>query len=239
MSENNKNKSNLGAIIATAVVVVAAVVAFVVMLVTGGKPKPNEDQTLPDGTVVSFNPTQELVDECGENAQRLITDNYTVMRLFVTEGLSHLDEPYGNRPDDGFYTANSADYKTYDDIDKLVKSCYTEKEAARILTQMPADPAASTTASLVEIYRPRDAVVNGTKQKVLGINEKFKPFTEYNKQWSSISIKIVPSSETECYVTVYLGADKDADLSSVDSANVLTTQMMKENGEWRLSQLIY
>ncbi len=238
MSENNQNKSNPIAIIVTAAVVLAAVAAFIVMLVTSSNRTPNEDQTLPDGTVVDFKPTQELIDECGEQAQKLVSSNYTIMRLFVTEGLPHLDEPYGNPPEDGMYTVNSADYKTYDEIEALVKSCFTEKEATRILTQMPADPASSTSASLIAVYKPRDAYVNGIEYK-LGINEKFKPATAYNKPWGSISIKIVPSSETECYITAYLGAEKDVDLSSVEASNVLTTQMIKENGEWRLSQLIY
>ena len=227
MSENNQNKSRLSAVIATAVVALAAVAAIIVLVVTSRAPK--EEQTLPDGTVVDFRPTQELVDECGEHAQELVAKNYTILRLFVTEGLPHKDEPYGNRPEDGLYTANSADYKTYDEIEKLVKSCFIEKEAKRILTQMPADPAVSMTASLIEVYKTRDDYVNGTKQKVLGINEP----------WSSISIRIVPSSDSECYVTVYLGAGKDVDLSSVETSDILTTQMVKENGEWRLSQLIY
>lgn len=237
MSENNQNKSRLSAVIATAVVALAAVAAIIVLVVTSRAPK--EEQTLPDGTVVDFRPTQELVDECGEHAQELVAKNYTILRLFVTEGLPHKDEPYGNRPEDGLYTANSSDYKTFDEIEKLVKSCFTEKEAKRILTQMPADPAVSMTASLIEVYKTRDDYVNGTKQKVLGINEQFKPFDAYNKPWSSISIRIVPSSDSECYVTVYLGAGKDVDLSSVETSDILTTQMVKENGEWRLSQLIY
>lgn len=237
MSENNQNKSHFGAIIATAAVALAAVVAIIVALTRGGAPK--EENTLPDGTVVNFNPTQELVDECGENAQKLIASNYTIMRLFVTEGLPHIDEPYGNRPEDGVYTVSSADYKSYDEIEKLVKSCFVETEAARILTQMPADPSASTSASLIAVYKPREDVVNGTRQTVLGINEQFKPFTAYNKPWGSVSIKIVPSSETECYVTVYLGAGKDSDLSNVAASDILTTQMIKENSEWRLVQLIY
>lgn len=234
MSENNLNKSSPGALIATVAVVLAAIAALAVLIVRSNTP--NEEQQLPDGTVVDFKPSEELVDECAENAQRLLADNYTILRLFVTEGLPHVDEPYGNRPDDGMYTTNSADYTTYEEIEEFVKSCFVEAEATRILTQMPADPA-SGSGALIAVYQPRFSYL--TKKTGIGINENFKPYTSYSKPWGSLIINIVPSSETECYVTVYLGAGEDADLSDVESGNVLTTQMKKENGEWRLAQLIY
>lgn len=233
MSEN-LNKPRPGALTATVAVVLAAVAALVVLIVRSSAP--DEDRQLPDGTVVDFKPSQELVDECAENAQKLIADNYTILRLFVTEGLPHIDEPYGNRPDDGMYTTNSVDYTKYEEIETFVKSCFVDTEAARILTQMPADPA-SGSGSLIAVYQPRFSLL--TKETGIGISENFKPYTAYSKPWGSLIIKIVPSSETECYVTVYLGAGEDSDLSDVESANVLTTQMKKENGEWRLAQLIY
>ena len=107
-----------------------------------------------------------------------------------------------------------------------------------------------TRPETIAVYGSRDVYVDadgvledGTsayvKKSVLGINEFFKPYTDYKKPWGSISIKIAPLSETECNVTVYLGADKDVDLSSVEDTDILSTKMIKENGEWRLAKLVY
>ncbi|MDE6726895.1 MAG: hypothetical protein K2J80_03015 [Oscillospiraceae bacterium] len=237
---------------------------------------------LPDGTEITFKPTQEFADECGNVARELVADNYKIIRLFISEGLPHLDEPYGNRPEDGLYIVKSDRYSSLGEIETFVKSIYTEKEAQRILTQMPSDPAVlldggdSADAVLVAVYGIREIYVDVpsdepdgadepeyggtvvpsdenneagdglepsaphyTKQSVLGINELFKPYTAYRKPWGSISIRVLPTSEEECHVTVYLGADKDVNLSSVEETNILETKMIKENGEWRLENLIY
>ena len=322
MSEKKQNnkKSAVSAIVATVIVAVAAVAAIVVLFTMNKKPTAK----LPDGTSTSFKPSQELVDECGAKAQELISDNYRIVRLFITEGLPYEEEPYGNLPEDGAYTVDSKEYKTYEQMEQFVKSVFVEDEANRILTQMPSDPATyfaknsdsssqsassgettvsssvssgstsgNTTSSgntsnkpapeLISVYTSRVAYVDVQtetseeskpqvpdvlvptesgesdtessednssetskptsltyqKTNVLGISEYFKPYTAYNKPWNSISIKIVPTSEEECYVTVYLGADKDVNLSSVEDSDILNTKMIKQNGEWRLTELVY
>lgn len=295
MSEKKKTskKSGASAVVATVIVALAAVVAIVALLMMNKSP--SENQELPDGTVVTFKPTQELIDECGAKAQQLISDNYRIVRLFITEGLPYQEEPYGNRPEDGAYTVNSDEYKTYEQMENYVNSVFVEEEAHRILTHMPSDPAAmysSDTSSdvsqntsgsgsgseYISVYTSRVAYVDipvessevslpkvpdivvpeqssgdeesssvaskpsaptYTKESVLGISENFKPYTAYNKPWNSISIKIIPTSEEECHVTVYLGADKDINLSSVGESDILNTEMVKENGEWRLTQLVF
>lgn len=282
MSEQKKGKkkAQTSAIIATIAAAVSAIAALVVLLVILNKQ--HDTPRLPDGTEITFKPTQEFADECGNVARELVADNYKVIRLFISEGLPHLDEPYGNRPEDGMYTVKSDRYSSLEEIETFVKSVYTEKEAQRILTQMPSDPAAladggnSADATLVAVYGMREIYVDipldepdgtsgsedgsadvpgdenneagessepsaphYTKQSVLGINELFKPYTAYRKPWGSISIKVLPTSEEECHVTVYLGADKDVNLSSVEETDILETKMVKENGEWRLENLIY
>lgn len=282
MSEQKKGKkkAQTSAIIATIVAAVSAIAAMVVLLVILNKQ--HDTPKLPDGTEITFKPTQEFADECGNVARELVADNYKVIRLFISEGLPHLDEPYGNRPEDGLYTVKSDRYSSLEEIETFVKSVYTEKEAQRILTQMPSDPAAlldggnSEDTPLVAVYGMREIYVDipldepdgasgpedggadipgdennedeegsessaphYTKQSVLGINELFKPYTAYRKPWGSISIKVLPTSEEECHVTVYLGADKDVNLSSVEETDILETKMVKENGEWRLESLIY
>ncbi len=322
-----QTSSKAGGVVATILVAAAAIAAIIVLVIINKKSE-TESKTLPDGTTVSYDATTELYDECGEEARRLMADNYKMIRLFITEGLPHLDEPYGNRPDDGFYTVDSEDYKTYEQLESFVKSVYTEQEAERILTKMPSDPAVTyggvkrdedtsvntsekeTPPEYIAVYNSRDVYVDiensseetskpkvpnvvvpdasaegeesdaqnvedaadvpsddtympdantgefessessavgaveshdptYTKQSVLGINEFFVPYTEYNRLWSSISIKVVPSDYNECFITVYLGADRDVDLSSVDDSDVISTKMVKENGAWKLTELVY
>ena len=290
MSEkkNESPKKGASTLIATIIVAIAAVAAIIVLMVMTHKT--DSPQKLPDGTVVTFKPSRELADECGANAQALMADNYKVVRMFVSEGLPHLDEPYGNRPEDGVYTVSSDEYKTYAELEAFIKSGYTAEEAQRILTQMPSDPASSikqdgetdsvasdtsediSRPEFIAVYAPREIYVDispdtesseskvpdvvipepdesggvskpaepsYTKRSVLGISEYFKPYTAYNKPWGSISIKILPANEDECYITVYLGADKDVDLSSVEDTDIFNTKMVRVDGEWRLTELIY
>lgn len=269
--KKEKTKSAASAIVATAIAAAAAIAAIVVLVIIINKPKETEKPAESAASV--FEPTQELADECGAQAQRLMENNYKVIRLFVKEGLPREAEPYGNRPEDGFYTVNSTEYMAYEQIEELVKSTYTETEARRILTQMPSDPSAAdgesggSDSEPIAVYGTREIYVdvpaevsdgaetdgdeddeNGgdsperpsyEKKTVLGINELFKPYTAYSKPWGSISIRVLPLSEEECDITVYLGADKDVNLSSVDETDILSTKMIKENGEWYLESLIY
>ncbi len=287
MSEKKNGSSKKGAstLIATIIVAAAAVAAIIVLVLMTRKT--DSPQRLPDGTEVTFKPSAEFVNECGANAQALMDDNYKVVRMFVSEGLPHLDEPYGNAPEDGLYTVSSDEYKTYAELETFIKSVYTAEEAERILTRMPSDPGASVdggagsaSTDTSEVSRPEFIAIYGVreiyadtssepgpteskvpgvvvpessesgevskpsepssvKRKVLGINEYFKPYTAYNKPWGSISIKIVPMNEDECHITVYLGADKDVDLSSVEDTDILNTKMVRVDGEWRLTELIY
>ena len=257
MSEQNKGKttSSASTIIATAIVALAAVAAIIVLIVMSKKPGDGR-QDMQNNVVVESAGGQDFIDECGENAQRLVQGNYRIVRLFISEGLPYRDEPYGNRPEDRLYTVNSEEFKTFDDVMTLVKSVFVEDEANRILMRMPLDPAAAygvggnpEEAQLISVYWTRDEYVDASdtsaggsgyvKQTVLGISERFKPYTDYKKPWGSTSIRIVPVNEEECDITIYLGADKDVDLSSVEDSDILTTKMVKVNGEWRLTKLVF
>lgn len=290
MNDKKKRGSGAVSIIATLIVAVAALAAvFVLVKMNRTEKKP---QVLPDGTEVSFQPTQELADECGAAAQKLISGNIKAIGLFVSEGLPHLSEPYGNRPEDHLFTVNSDEFQTYEQLEAFVKSIYTEEEAARILTSMPSNPAGGNNSRFeseavpeyIAVYSPREIEVevsgdteyslpkvpevvipkpeSGTssdisntsaesgaadskpnrhfeKKTVLGISEYFAPNSGYNRPWQTISMKVLPANENECYLTVYLGADKDVILSSVGDEDILVTSMVKENGEWRLTKMIY
>lgn len=41
--------------------------------------------------------------------------------------------PYGNLPEDGYYTVNSTDYNSLEQIEELVRSVYAEDAAEQIL----------------------------------------------------------------------------------------------------------
>lgn len=247
--------------VATIIVAVAAVAAIVVLLVIMKK---TGERGGSDNSMVTFKPTEQFAEECGEKAQELIAGNYTAVRLFVSEGLPHLAEPYGNPPEDGLYTVDSDEYNTFEQIKSLINSVYTEEEAYRILNRSPSDPANNST-DIIAVYAPREIFVNAdevsqeevsvpkvpdvvlpnesaapfVKQTVLGINENFKPYIDYKKPWGSISIKVNPISEEECDITVYLGADRDVNLSSVEETDILTTKMIRENNAWRLTKMVY
>lgn len=218
-----------GALISTIVLAAAAVAAVIVFIALKGNGAQGNQS---DGSVVTFEATQELADECGKNAQELVKKNYEVIKLFVTQGVSHLPEPYGNSPESGYFEADSSEYKSFDQVENLVKSVYTAQEAERVLTKMPADPS-NAGGNLIAVYASRKSLSDGSA--VLGVNELFKPNKAYNKNWSSISIKAVPTSEEECSVTVYLGDDA----SNVSDSDIFKTKMIKENGEWRLSEIMY
>lgn len=151
MSENNSNNNNKkqshAALISTIIVAVAAVAAVVVLLLL----KNSNKTTLSDGTEITFRPSSQLVEECNNEAHDLISKSYDVIRLFVTEGLPHLDEPYGNDPEDGIYTVNSEKYTSLQQIEDLVKSVYTDEAADKILHNLDGNG--------LEVYKNREIYV--------------------------------------------------------------------------------
>lgn len=230
-------KNSNGPIIATIIVAVAAIAAIGVFFMSKMN---NDTRGTSQSTSASFNAPQELITECEDNARALITKNYEVISLFVTQGVSYLPEPYGNSPETGYYEVDSERYKTFEQIEELVKSVYTAEEAQRVLTAMPAEPSGDTSdssadsADLIAVYAARSSYSDGSS--VLGINERFKPFTDYDKQWNAVNIEINPVSEEECKLTVLIGRGT-SDTSSEDVT--FNTLIVKENGEWRLSDIIY
>lgn len=229
MSENrNKQKSSNSALIATIIVAVAAVAAIVMLIIVM---KSGNGETLPNGSrVEKFSATSEQINECLTSAHDLVASNYTIIKLYITEGLPHLDEPYGNKPEDGIYTVDSDKYKTPDDMQNLLKSIYTEQAANAIWER--------------GVYKTRYikdglAVNSDTAgaEQVLGISEDFNPKTDYSVNWSSTPLEVIPTAEDKCKVVIYVNGASPND-SDVSEGNVLTTEMVKENGAWRLTELI-
>ena len=256
----SKQKTSLAPIISTIVVaaLALAVAVFAIVLITG-EDAPSEGNTSVGGdTSVSapFAPTQELVDECTYAAHDLVAANYKVVRLFVTEGLDHLDEPYGNLPEDGYYTADSAAYRSFEDISSLLHSVYTSDEAERILTNVDGNG--------LQVYKDREKLVKieetyeGTAETtaepeastedgsvqykteyVLGISADFVPAQDYTKDWSSVRIAVTPISENECSLKVYLDGVSPDTATEDDADSVLAITMIRTENGWRLTSFAY
>lgn len=241
MSEKKNKKQNNASLIATIIVTVLAIAAVLAMIfvMNGGGKKPEISVSEP------FRPTAEFEQECEYQAHDLVKEGYDIIKLFVTQGLPHTDEPYGNAPEDGIYTvdtAKSGEYKTLADIEKKVKSVYTDEEAAKILTDIDGKG--------FSVYKNRIILVDNDssaenaprykEETVLGINAEFKADAEREILWESCSLAVLPKSETECEITIYLGgAGETSDLSSADPNKVLRTEMIKTDAGWRLTKFIY
>lgn len=241
MSEQKNKKQNTASLVATIVVAVLAIAAVVAMIfVMNGGGKKQEISVSED-----FRPTAEFEQECEYQAHDLVKGGFDVIRLFVTQGLPHKDEPYGNAPEDGVYTVDtekSGEYKELSDIEKKVKSVYTDEAAAKIMTDIDGKG--------FSVYKNRKILVDNDssdenaprykEETVLGINAQFKADAAREKLWESCSLAVLPVSETECEITIYLGGSGEAsDLSSVDPSKILRTEMIKTDAGWRLTKFVY
>lgn len=245
----SKQNNSLIPLISTIVVAVLAIVVVIVALVVISGDNAGSSADSGSSAEVSasqpFEPTQELVDECTYAAHDLVADNYRILRLFVTEGLPHEDEPYGNIPEDGLYTVSSSEYKSLQQIEELVHSVFVEEEAVRVLGNMDGKGLAVyqnreklVKADNTDVADGESAAIRYEKEYVLGISADFVPDTDYAKDWSSCRIAIIPRSETLCELTVYLDG-LDENTASSNSESVLSVTMVKVEQDWRLEKFVY
>ncbi len=223
MSEKNTKQSKLP-LIATIVVAVLAVAAVVALILILGS-KPVESNSSSSNEV--FRPTAEFEQECEYAAHDLVKDSYEIIRLFVTQGLPHLDEPYGNAPEDGIYTVDtekSRGYASYEDIEKKVKSVYTDEAAEKVMK--------------LDVYKKRKSPYND--DVVLGINANFVADATREKLWENCALAVLPTSETECDITIYLDVPSESfDTSDASEDKILRTKMVKTDAGWRLTEFVY
>lgn len=230
MSNKKKsNQANTAPLIATIVVALAAIAAVIVLLVISGS-KDGDSEPVSDKS--GFSVTAELIEECSDNASDLVRQNYEIIKLFVTEGLPKKAEPYGNEPEDGIYTVDSAEYTKLSQIEELVRSVYVDGEADRVLHRMGVTLKDGSTA-LMEVYKNREVF----GETFLGIDARFIPDANYSHDWSNCFVEIQPMSETVCEITVYVNGIS-AEEASAHPESVLKTEMVKQDGNWRLSQVL-
>ena len=223
----NKSKAPLIATVIVAVLAVAAVVALIIVLnSTDGTENPSSSEDS------GFTVTKEFQQECEYAAHDLISASFEVMRLYVFEGLSTVSEPYGNEPEDGYYnvyTEDNGKYNTLEDIEKLVKSVYTEDAAYKIMHNIDGNG--------FEVFKNRKDVYVGSE--VLGMSADFIPNTSKRDLWANLKFQVTPKSETNCEMKIYLGVvEENADLSEVDESRIAELEMVKTADGWRFSDFV-
>lgn len=204
--------NNKPAFIATVIValVAVAVAVFAFWKIAQDKQETDLMQTDKNATYI---PTEEISEEMKDAAELLIRNNYAVVKLYYTRGLPHEEEPYGNRPEGGVYFVDSQEYKTLDDVQKILDETFFEEEASRIKS----DP-----HGYGPVYLEREGR--------LGISESFTPDTDYPVNWENPSYEVKAKSDIECTLEVTLLVNETEATEKVT--------MMKLNGEWRLERII-
>lgn len=224
-------KSSNAPLIATIALAAVAIAAVVILLIFMNKGKdPGGEEITPSS---GFTVTAELHSECAEAAQKLVSDNYEVIRLFVTEGLP-LKSVYGKAPEaiDGAYEISSDKYTEYSQIETLVKSIYTDEAAESILTKSEIPPQGGAVKK-VRIYD--DHVIHGAK--FFGVIENFSVDDSYKRDWSDCYIVTVPESEDRCAVTVYTDGVSESD-AETHLESVLKVTMLKTSSGWRFTSFL-
>ncbi len=219
----------LYAILLSVGAVAAVAVFFIVNIILGGElpglSKPAEDTSASQS---EEQPPEDNGDEAANEAlveevkdaveKHLIIDNHAVLKLFYTKGLKHKDEPYGNDPEDGYFSVTDSEYTSVDQIFDLVDRTFVPEAAERIKT----DPLG---LGIGPVYKTRD---NGD----LGINAKFAAM-EYKISWTKATYKIKDITDTSCSITLTL--HKKSDKSDVE----VDAELKKTEDGWRFTDIVY
>ena len=129
--KKKKNGINAASLIITLTAVILAVVAIIFLIKTTGSDE--ETETTPaESNSTEFQATQELVDATQQAAYDLLPKNYKVFQ-YLTRGMTHEDEPYGNLPEDGFYTCVSDEFNNFEDFSNYIEEIYTERRPKNCL----------------------------------------------------------------------------------------------------------
>ena len=203
---------------------VAAIVVFIIVLNLNPSDAPavRPSQTTTTTAVSTtaepqgYVPEAELGEEMKDAATELIFANYKVLSLYYTKGLDHKEEPYGNAPEDGYFTVKSDEYTSLSQLEELVDKTFVLEQAEATKTN---------SLSYGPIYKER---AGGE----LGIIENFTPMS-YNISWDNPDFKISPVSDTECVISIKLH-DRDTGEEAVR-----TGEMVKTADGWRLKTILF
>lgn len=201
----------------------AAVVTFILVLNNAGGqvqlPVQTTDASASQTTPADPNtyvPGEQTSEEMKDAAIELLSGNYEVLRLFYTRGLEHKDEPYGNAPEDGYYTVSDGEYASFAQLEELVNGIFCEEQAKITL---------ENSLGYGAIYSER---YNGS----LGIIANFTPM-EYDISWENPDFSIDPVSDEECALVITLkNRDSGEEISR-------SGEMIKTEKGWRLKSIIF
>ena len=228
---SSENKTGKAPLIATIVVAAVAAAAVVILLVFMNNKAPDEGSPSAPSEIV-FSATPELLNECENAASALVSANYEVIRLFVTEGLP-VKTVYGKiiDPIDGAYVIESDRYTEYSQIEALVKSIYTDETAEKILKETEVSFGGVTRK--LQIYA--DHNVYG--DVFFGLNEQFIIDWKYDTDWSDCYIVTEPKNRDSCELTIYVNGFT-AENASDHPESVLKAMMIRTDNGWRLSEFL-
>ena len=203
--------NNNAALIATIIIALLAAVAafFAVWKFSSAS---QQDKDLQQEMNQIYQPSEELSEEMKDAATELIRQNYTALKLYYTKGLPHIDEPYGNLPEGGYYYVDTekTEYTQLSQLEDVLSTTFSDGEAVRIFAE-------------TNLYGERDGQ--------LAINAEFIPM-EYNISWENVDFRVIPRSDTECDIEITLHDSDGAEVTRTGS-------MSKLNGAWLLNSIIY
>lgn len=199
---------------------VAAIAVFAIVLSLNPVPEA-EDSPAQSTTTVESEPegyvADKLVaDEMKDAAQLLVSNNYEVLSLYYIHGMDHKDEPYGNAPEDGYYTVDSDEYTSIEQLEELVDSTFLPEQAETTKTN---------SLGYGPIYKVRDS-------GELGIIENFTPMS-YDTSWDNPQFSIEPVSDEDCVIKITLH-----NRTSGEEVG-LTGEMTKTADGWRLKTILF
>ncbi len=201
--------------------VVAAIAAFIIVMnVAPASEKvdktPETTTTTTAAQPVGFEVDDALAEEMKDAAQELVANNYEILSLYYIHGMDHKEEPYGNTPEDGYYTVDSDEYTSLAQLEELVDSTFLSDQARTVK---------SNPLSYGPIYKERN---NGD----LGIIANFTPM-DYDISWENPQFSIEPQSETDCVINITLH-----NRTSGDEVK-LAGEMTKTEEGWRLKTILF
>ncbi len=200
----------------------AAIAAFaIVMNIAAPKTdKPEKEKPVTTTTTAEepggYIADGDVAEEMKDAAQVLVANNYEVLSLYYIHGMDHKDEPYGNAPEDGYYTVDDSEYTSIEQLEELVDSTYLPEQAETVKTNP---------LSYGPIYKVRSS-------GELGIVANFTPM-EYDISWENPQFSIDPVSDEECIINITVhNRTTGEDVS-------LAGEMTKTDDGWRLKTILF
>jgi hypothetical protein len=236
--------SSKSAFIATVAVALLAVSAAVFAFWNIAREELEPSGAADDRTTGVYRPPFDLEDEMFSAAAQIITNNHTLIRLFITHGVPVVREPYanttdrplGNPPEDGYFYSASTEFQSFEDVEALVRETFIEEEAERILNNR-LDSGEPYFSEFGRIFGEKRPNLDGV---TLGVNELFalamhpypKPNEDYHISWTDAGFDLIALSAFECELRIRLTINGEPDV-------IVRTMTNYNNEGWRLDRLIH